>query len=1088
MSVERSANPGPSVPFSCLHHLLEYQAKRIPDAPAIFAPGRAPLTYGRLSQHVEKMRGMLRAMGIGRHDRIAVVLPNGPEMAAALLTVAACAACAPINPAYEAEELDRYFAHLRPSALITEADNSASARRVALARGIRVIELAAAFEAEAGLFGLEGDQGQAPSHEPVNSDDVALLLPTSGTTSRPKIVPLTHANILASAYSSVTAMALRETDRCLNVVPLFHGHGLIASVVTSLAAGASVVCTPGCDVNSFFGWLTALRPTWYSAVPTMHQAILAQARQDRERVAHCRLRFVRSASAPLPPRIFDELERTFETSVIEYYGMTETASSPIACNPLPSRQRKAGSAGLPVILDVAIMDEGDALLPAGQTGQVVVRGASVMAGYESNAMANEAAFAGDWFKTGDHGYFDDEGYLFLAGRKQNIINRGGEKVAAREVDDVLLDHPAVAEAATFAVPHPTLGEDVASAVVLRPHEAATPKDIRQFALGRLADFKVPRQVLILTEIPKSPTGKIQRVGLAAKLGLLNRVAVQRNFVAPRTHLEKVLAGRWAEILRVEQVGIHDDFFTLGGDSLLAAHVLVHVYEIMHREIEISCFFEAPTVAGVAQYLETLSQPGQARQPASAIVRAPRAAGLPASIAQEQLCKLQQALPGMPFFNILYALRLTSSLDVTVLERSINEIVRRHEILRTTFAVVDGRYVQVIAPQLTVPVAFDDLRALAESKEETDGHQLVQEEVLHSFDLAQGPLFRVRLLRLAEREHLLLISMHQTVGDGWSVGVLIDELAALYDAFSAGEASPLAPLSIQYADFANWQRQGQSRPDIVSQLAYWREQLRDPLPFIKLTPPGPTSMVEGLRTARREWALPLSLSEAARCFSHREGGTLFMALVAALNTLLHRYLGVEDSRVATLVANRNRPGTERLIGPLVNMVLLRTNLGGDPSPREVMRRVRSTTLAAFAHQDLPFEELVETLERERALKPAALSPVMIMLQNATLRPIASVGSTLAFEEINPSMLIPLATITTFDVILMLHESTRGLAGTCVYKPHLFDAMTIDRLLRDFQEVLDQMVKQPDRPISAIRFSPNEPAFSVDGPIFGVTTQP
>jgi acyl-CoA synthetase (AMP-forming)/AMP-acid ligase II len=1072
MPTERSFGPRPSVPFLCLPHLLEHQARRIPNGPAIHAPGRVPLTYGRLYQHIDKMERALRAMGIGRHDRIAVVLPNGPELAVAIVTVAATVACAPLNPAYGTEELEGYFADLHPRALIAQAGTDSPARRAALARGVRVIELSPALDAEAGLFTLTGDQGSAPSDEPASASDTALLLPTSGTTSRSKIVPQTHANVCTSAYATGASLALRETDRCLNVLPLFHGHGFNATVVASLAAGASVVCTPGFDANNFSAWLTAFQPTWYSAVPTIHQAILAQARHNRERLANCRLRFVRSSSAPLPPRIFAELERAFETPVIEWYGMTETTSSPIACNPLPPRQRKAGSVGVPVGLDVAIMDERGALLPGSQTGEVVVRGASVTAGYDGAPMATEAAFAGDWFKTGDLGFFDDDGYLFLTGRIRELINRGGEKIAPREVDEVLLEHPAVAEAVTFAVPHATLGEDVASAIVLRPDAVATPKDIRQFATERIAHFKVPRQIVIVRQIPKGPTGKVQRVGLAARLGLATSTARPRGFVAPRTLLEKVLAKRWAEILQVEQIGIHDDFFASGGDSLLATHVLGHVHEITQIELEILLFFEAPTVAEVAHHLERLIQAGQAPRPSSAIVRVPRENGVMlASIAQERAWKVQDALPDLPFFNILYALRLTSAVDAVVLERSINEIVRRHEILRTTFAVVDGRHVQVIAPELTVPLRFDDLRALPRSKKETVGHQLIQEDVLHSFDLAKGPLIRARLVRLAEREHLFLISMHRVICDGWSLGVFVEELVALYDAFSGREESPLAPLSIQYADFAYWQRHWQSHSEILAQLEYWREQLRDPLPVMQLASSGPKRTIDDLRTTRREVVLPASLSEAAKRFSHQEGGTLFMALVAALKTLLHRYLGQDDVRVATNVANRNRPGTEALIGPLVNTVILRTNLAGDPSPREVMRRVRATTLAAFAHQDLPFEELVETFERERSLRPLALANVMILLQNATLRPIASSGYKISFEEANPNMLVPLVTITSFDVILMLREGSHGLVGTCVYKPHLFRATTIDRLLRDFQEVLERMTRQPQRPISEIRVSLN-----------------
>ena len=1063
----------PSTPFSSLPQLLEHQANRFPDAPAILAPGRASLTYGRLYQHILETGRALRAMGIGRHDRVAVVLPNGPEMATAILAVATHASCVPMNPAYQAEELDRYFSDLRPRALITPAGSDAPARRAALSRDVRVIELASEADAAAGLFTLMGERVGAPLQDTVSPTDVAVLLLTSGTTGSPKIVPQTHANICASGCSSVAAWALRETDRCINMLPLFHGHGLHNTLTASLAGGASVVCTAGCDVTSFFAWLTAFQPTWYSAVPTIHQAIVAHARQVRERAADCRLRFVRSGSAPLPAQALRDLESTFEAPVIEYYAMTETTSTPIACNPLPPARRKQASAGMPVSLDVAIMDERGDLLPGGQTGQIVVRGAGVMPGYDADPMATKAAFAGDWFKTGDLGYFDDDGYLFLAGRVREMINRGGEKIAPQEIDELLREHPAVAEAVTFAVPHATLGEDVASAIVLRPDAAATPKDIRQFAIGRIADFKVPRQVIIVMEIPKGPTGKVQRIGLAAKLGLADRAAVTPAFVAPRTPIERTLADVWAEVLEVEQVGVRDDFFSLGGDSLNVTRVLIRLHDIMGIEVEVSRFFEAPTIAEMAEHIESLIQEGQAARPPATIVRVPRENGvMPASIAQERLWKLQHALADMPFFNVLFPLRLTSPCDPAVLERSVNEIVRRHEILRTTFAVVDGRWAQVIAPELTVPVAFDDLRALPRFQKEIVEHQLIQEELLHSFDLANGPLMRTRLLWLMEQEYLFLFSMHQLICDGWSLGVFVRELVALYDAFSGGKESPLPPLSIQFADFANWQRHWRSSPEIALQLAYWREQLGDPLPLLRLAKSPPRRALDDLCTARRVWTLPASLSEAAKRFSRQEGGTLFMTLVAALKTLLHFYLDQDDLRVATNVANRSRPGTESLIGRLVNTVILRTNLGGDPSPREVIGRVRDTALAAFAHQDLPFEKLVQTLGRERRLDPGELATIMISLQNASLRPTDGCGHSLRLQEANPNMLVPLVTITSFDVILALREGPFGLAGTCVYKPHLFSAAKIDRLLRDFQGVLERMIAQPQRPISAIRVSLNE----------------
>jgi hypothetical protein len=744
--------------------------------------------------------------------------------------------------------------------------------------------------------------------------------------------------------------------------------------------------------------------------------------------------------------------------------MTETASAPIACNPLPPRRSKPGSVGIPVGLDVAILNDRRDVLPAGQTGHVTVRGGSVMPGYDGDAAATAAAFADDWFKTGDQGFFDDEGYLYLSGRTREMINRGGENIAPREVDEALLEHPAVAEAVSFAVPHATLGEDVAAAVVLRPNAAATAKDIRQFAAGRLADFKVPRQVLIVEQLPKGSTGKVQRIGLAEKLGL--GCAASPTFAAPRTPLENILAGIWTEVLRLDQVGIHDDFFALGGDSLLAAHVLTSIHDAVHLDVGVVSLFDAPTVAEMAEYLETLIKAGRAGQPE--IARVCRNEPSPVSPAQERLWTLQQAVPDLPFFNILYALRITSPLDATLLERSLDEIVRRHEILRTTIGIAGGRQTQVIAPQLTVPLAIDDLRKLPTSKREKAAHRLVQAELMHSFDLSRGPLIRARIVRLTEDEHLLLVTMHQTIADGGSLGVMADELAALYAAFAAGKASPLPPLPIQYADFAAWQCAWQSHPDVATQLDYWREQLYGPLPMLQLHAARPRRADSGL-TAQRDIALPADLMEVIKQFSRREGGTLFMALAAALKTLLHRYAGEDDLRLATNVANRNRAGTEGLIGPLANTVILRTSLGGDPTAREVMRRVRATTLKAYAHQDLPFEVVAETLARERGLDPAQLAQVMILLHNAALRPQTSAGRALAFEEADPGMPMPLVTTTTYDVILSLRETALGLMGSCIYKPHLFGSKWIDRLLADFQKVLEQMASEPERRISTIRFS-------------------
>ena len=491
---------------------------------AIGAPeGVPPLRYRDLRALARRTVDRLNGLGVGREERVAIVLPNGPEMAAAFACIAAGATTAPLNPAYRADEFEFYLRDLRARALVVQAGVDSPAREVARRLSVPILELRPRPGEGAGTFTLEPlDPARAPGAAARGGfgggDDTALVLHTSGTTSRPKIVPLLQRNVLATARHIVASLALTPDDVCLNVMPLFHIHGLMAATLASLAAGAQVCCTPGFNALRFFAWLDEVRPTWYTAVPTMHQAILARADRNPEVLARARLRLVRSSSASLPPQVMAELERVFRAPVIEAYGMTEAAHQ-MACNPLPPRPRKPGSVGLAAGPEVAIMDEAGTLLPRGATGEVVIRGPNVTPGYEANPEANARAFTGGWFRTGDQGVLDEEGYLRLTGRLKELINRGGEKVAPLEVDEVLMDHPAVQQVVTFGVPHPKLGEEVAAAVVLREGKTATERELRDFAAARLADFKVPRTIVFLAEIPKGATGKLQRIGLAARLGL-----------------------------------------------------------------------------------------------------------------------------------------------------------------------------------------------------------------------------------------------------------------------------------------------------------------------------------------------------------------------------------------------------------------------------------------------------------------------------------------------------------------------------------------------------------------------------------------
>ncbi|MEC7943082.1 MAG: acyl--CoA ligase [Pseudomonadota bacterium] len=492
------------------------------DATAIGAPKRTGQNYAVLRELADTTVARLNELGVGRNDRVAIVLPNSPEMAAAFVTIGCGATTAPLNPAYRREEFDFYLDDLAAKALVVEEGSESPALSAAQDRNIPVFTLISDESKCAGSFRLEGKSAGAVAHPGMaEADDVALVLHTSGTTSRPKIVPLTQRNVTASAGHIAESLKLVAEDRCMNIMPLFHIHGLIAAVLSSLGAGASVHCAPGFNALRVFSWLDEIEPSWYTAVPTMHQAILSRASRNTESVGRARanLRLIRSSSSSLPPQVMKELEDTFDVPVVEAYGMTEAAHQ-MACNPLPPATRKPGSVGIAAGPEVAIMDESDSkLIEIGEVGEIVIRGPNVTPGYENNPEANASSFTDGWFRTGDQGVMDEEGYILITGRLKEIINRGGEKISPREVDEVLMDHPAVAQAVTFAMPHDKLGEEVAAAIVLREGELAEESDVRDFVSRHLADFKVPRRVLVLDEIPKGATGKLQRIGLAEKLGL-----------------------------------------------------------------------------------------------------------------------------------------------------------------------------------------------------------------------------------------------------------------------------------------------------------------------------------------------------------------------------------------------------------------------------------------------------------------------------------------------------------------------------------------------------------------------------------------
>jgi len=591
--------------------MVENRAKLMPDAHAFIAPEHPALTYSKLADQVNYVVSFFNSIGIGRNNCVVTVLPNGPEMAVAFISIASGATVAPLNPAYSTKEFDSYFSLLKPKAVVVASGLDSNARIAAQGRNITVVEILTEPEKEAGIFKLTGGRPSDVTQQGFSKpEDIALILHTSGTTSQPKQVPLTQKNLLVSAYHVQSALNLTARDISLNIMPLFHIHGIVAGMLSSMVGGGSMICAPEFNAAEFFHWVKTFDPTWYTAVPSMHQSILSRSESNRAIVRSSHIRFIRSSSSALPSSILNGLESEFKVPVVEAYGMTE-ASHQIASNPLPPKARKTGSVGLAAGPIVGIMSEdGATLLQKNSVGEIVIQGPNVTSGYLGRPEANKTAFIDKWFRSGDLGYLDEDGYLFITGRSKEMINRGGEKIAPVEVDEALLAFSPIAEAVTFAVPHDRLGEEVAAAVVLHENVHTTEKEIQEFVASRLSFFKIPKQVIITDHIPKSATGKLQRIGLAKKLhiGKVTDAFKEINpaFASPSTEIENKLVDMWASILKIsrDDISVTSNFFQMGGESLQVASSITQIQEAFSATISFLDFFNAPTVASLSELISS----------------------------------------------------------------------------------------------------------------------------------------------------------------------------------------------------------------------------------------------------------------------------------------------------------------------------------------------------------------------------------------------------------------------------------------------------------------------------------------------------
>ncbi|HYF38928.1 MAG TPA: condensation domain-containing protein, partial [Gemmatimonadales bacterium] len=776
------------------------------------------------------------------------------------------------------------------------------------------------------------------------------------------------------------------------------------------------------------------------------------------------IRVVNLAGEPLSPSLVRRVyEKTRAEKVFDLYGPTEcTTYSTFALREAHS----PAIIGRPIANTRAyVLDARRRPVAIGMPGELYLGGAGLARGYWQRPGLTRQKFIPDPFsqvpearlyRTGDRVRYRSDGNLEFLGRIDDQVKVRGYRIELGEVEAVLAEHPAVRETVVVVREGVAGDKRLVAYLVAAREPVLSVSELRSYLKGKLPDYMVPSAFVTLDALPLTPNGKVDRRALPAPEQA--RPELEGAFVRPRTAVEEVLAGIWSKVLGVEQVGVHDNFFDLGGHSLRATQVMSRICDAFRVELPLRTFFETPTVAGLAEAVEVARRAGVGLQ-APPLLPVSRPAELPLSFAQQRLWFLDQLEPGSSLYNIPCPIRVSGALNVEALHQALEAIVARHESLRTTFPSVDGRPMQVIAERQPVALPVTDLSEHPEGERASGAQRLVTEEARRPFDLARGPLVRASLVRLSDDDHILLLTMHHIVIDGWSLGIFNKELAALYKAFSFKCPSTLPELPIQYADFAQWQRQWLQGETLEEQLSYWRERLSDAPPVLELPTDRPRPAVQSFRGAHQSVLLPKELSEGLKALSQREGATLFMTLLAAFQTLLHRYTGQEDVVVGSPIANRNRAEVEGLIGFFVNTLVMRTDLSGDPTFRELLGRVREVALGAYAHQDLPFEKLVEELQPERDLSRTPLFQAMFVLQNTP-------GMALELPGLTVQPLRFDLGISKFDLTLYAVEEADELRTVLEYNTDLFDAATITRMLGHLRTLLEGAVACPERRLSEL----------------------
>ncbi|MFC1712466.1 amino acid adenylation domain-containing protein [Candidatus Poribacteria bacterium] len=1053
----------------CIHQLIEAQAEQVPDDVAVAFQGEQ-LTYGELNCRANQLAHHLQALGVGPEVLVGILAERSLGMIVGILGILkAGGAYVPLDPAYPKERLAFIIEDTRTPVLITQE----KLLKQLPEHKSQVI----CMDREWGVVSQESDEN--PVGE-VNPNNLAYIMYTSGSTGKPKGIMVTHGNVVGFLFS-YQQVTMDSRRRIGTSVSTFSFDNSVEEIFSPLCFGGAVhLISPedSTNVEYFANYLVEHQITTTYILPDFVPGVAQHLCSMRDRL---HLKCVITGLAPKKQHILQNMRDVSDRlRILNAYGPTEVTYGPTAFEfqyatepdwdvpigrPLPNYR-------------VYVVDANLQPVPIGVPGELLVGGVGLARGYLNRPELTAEKFIPDPFseepgarlyRTGDMVRYLPDGNIDFLGRVDNQVKVRGFRIELGEIEAVLGQHPDIHRTVVLAREDTPGDKRLVAYVVPYQGKTLTINKLRSFLKKKLPAYMVPSFFLLLEALPLAPNGKVDRSSLPAPDR--SRPDMEEAYVAPHTNVEKILVQTWSDLLGVEQVGIHDDFFSLGGHSLLATQAISRLRSTFQLDLSLHNIFETPTANGLARVIER-DKPGKPSAQHSPIPIVSRDTVIPLSFSQERVWFIQQLEPTNIAYNTQSTITFSGPLDVMVLEQSFREIVRRHEIFRTTFLVVDGRPAQSIHPEWEAKVPLMDLQGLPESEREAEALRLTQKEFQKPFDLTRLPLIRWTLLRLSQKEHMLIHVEHHIVHDGWSFNLLIHEVLELYSAFSVDKPSPLPELPIQFADFAHWQRQWMQGEVTEAQLAYWKKRLADCPAELGLPLDHPRPAMQTFRGAAPRIELPLDLCESLRALSRRESVTLFMTMLTAFAALLHRYSGQDDICIGSAIANRRWPETERLIGMILNNVVLRTDLSGDPTFQELLGRVRKVTLEAYVHQDVPFDKVVEALRPERDQSRNPLFQVMFSFHDSPMPYLELPKLDIDLQEglSNGSAKFDLNIIviprTEQHVGQTSRRGSEGITAIWEYNTDLFDASTIKHMVSHFQVLLEAMVADLDQRISQL----------------------